>query len=384
MQQKTKIRILHVFHSFNMGGLENGVVNLINRSDPDIFDHQICCLSITGTAESRLEKKVPIFEMNKCDGHDWKMMYRLFKLMKDQKPHIVHTRNWGSVDAIIPAKLAGVSIVIHSEHGWNNDDPRGKNIKRRIARKFLSYLVDHFIAVSDDIKNWMVQSVGISTKKISVIINGVDTKKFHKGDKVSVKSAFGFSSNDFIIGTVGRLSPIKNQLILLKAFSKLDHKQKSFRLVLVGDGPEKNRLKELKGKLPWGERIFFLGLRNDINQILQMFDVFVLPSKSEGICNTILEAMASGLPVIATHVGGNPELVVDNLTGFLIPSNDPDILSATLKRYIDGKDGLIIYQGNNARQRAVNKFSLEKMVSGYEKIYTDLTYNKRFSLGKSE
>ena len=352
-----------------MGGLENGVVNLINRSDSNRFEHMICCFSTTGTAEKRLKYKIPVFEMHKKDGNDWGMMLRLFKLMKQEKPDIVHTRNWGSVDAIVPAKLAGVPHIIHSEHGWNNDDPRGRNIKRRATRKLLSYLIDHFIAVSNDIRNWLVDSVGIKPTKVRVVINGVDIETFKKGDKKKAKKRLGFPENEFIIGTVGRLRPIKNQKILLEAFSKLNHDIHSLSLIIVGEGPERASLTQLKNGLFKGEKIHLLGLRNDIPQILNMFDIFVLPSKSEGICNTILEAMASSLPVVATDVGGNAELVRNGFNGFLIPSNDPDSLTDFIDRYLNTDNELVDYHGKNSRDRAASYFSLDTMVKSYEKIY---------------
>ncbi|MFC1825025.1 glycosyltransferase, partial [Thermodesulfobacteriota bacterium] len=113
MQKRPEIRILNILYVFNIGGLENGLINLINRSDPNIFHHEICCITTTGSAEQRLERSVKIFQMNKRKSNDWQMVCKLLKLIKNRRPHIVHTRNWGTVDGIVAARLANVPYVVH-------------------------------------------------------------------------------------------------------------------------------------------------------------------------------------------------------------------------------------------------------------------------------
>lgn len=377
MSNLRKIKILHVLHSFNMGGLENGVVNLINNSDSDVFSHELCCITRSGNAEKRLKRHIDIYEMHKREGNDWRLIPRLVRLIKERRPDIVHTRNWGAVDAILAAKLAGVSTVIHGEHGWNMDDPRGQNLKRRMVRKLLSGGVDRFVAVSEDIKNWMVNSVGIKGSKVVKILNGVDTDKFCPGNKQDARIKLGFLNDEVIIGTVGRLDPVKDQGLLLRAFARLNHGQKNLRLVLVGDGPERKGLESLRDTLPCRDRIVFLGERHDIDNVLQILDIFVLPSRSEGISNTILEAMATGLPVIATAVGGNPELVQDGHTGLLIPPDNCDALANALNFYIEQYPHMILIHGSNARDRAVRDFSLDRMVKEYEVLYIKLAKERR-------
>lgn len=370
-----KIKILHILHSFNMGGLENGVVNLLNNSDQDMFEYEICCVTKSGRAALRLKKRIPIYEMHKREGNDWRLIPKLARLMKNIKPNIVHTRNWGTVDGIVAARLARVRAVVHGEHGWNMDDPMGQNIRRRIARKLLSGMVNHFVAVSEDIKQWMIKSIGISNTKVSKILNGVNTDKFYSGDNIGIRNSLGFSSEDIVIGTVGRLDPIKDQSLLLQAFAYLNHDKKNLRLLLVGDGPEKRNLESVKKTLPCSERIVLLGERDDVDKILSAFDLFVLPSRNEGISNTVLEAMATGLPVIATDVGGNPELVKDRDTGLLFPPGDCHALVDALNFYIEQNPHMIEIHGQNARDRAVREFSLKRMVKEYETLYKSLYSN---------
>ena len=377
MSNHSKIKILHVLHSFNMGGLENGVVNLVNNSDQNIFAHEICCVTKSGSAALRLKRRIPIYEMHKRDGNDWSLIPKLVKLIKNVRPDIVHTRNWGTVDSIVAAKLAGVRTVIHGEHGWNMDDPMGQNIRRRLVRKVLSGMVNYFVAVSEDIKQWMINSIGIKNTKVSKILNGVNTDKFCPIDNIGVRNSLGFSSKDIVIGTVGRLDPIKDQRLLLQAFSYLKHEKKNLCLVLVGDGPQKRNLESVKKTLPCGDRVVFLGERDDVDKILSAFDLFVLPSRNEGISNTILEAMATGLPVIATNVGGNPELVKHGHSGLLFPPGDCHALVDALNFYIEQNPYMIEIHGRNARERAIRDFSLQRMVKQYETLYQSFCFNRQ-------
>jgi len=362
------VKILHVFHSFNMGGLENGVVNLVNRLDTARFQHEICCLSILGIAAGRLERPTPIFEMHKRDGNDWRMVLNLIKLMRARHPDIVHTRNWGGVDGIIAAKAAGISRIIHGEHGWNLDDPRGRNPRRRRIRRLLSPWVKRVVAVSADIQNWLIQDVGIREDKVSLIPNGVDTDKFRPGDPVELKRALGFSTSDRVIGCVGRFDPVKNHPLLIKAFSRLKH-DLPIHLVLLGDGPEKHHLEDLRDSLLCRDRIHFVGQRENVAELLRIMDIFVLPSRSEGICNALLEAMASGIPIIATAVGGNIELVQDGHTGLLVSSEDEDSMVHALNLYLEDASGLSARVGQNARRKAEQDYSLRHMIQSYESLY---------------
>ena len=368
----SRIKVLHVFHSFNMGGLENGVVNLINQSNAGRFQHEVCCLSTTGVAEKRLEGDVPLFEMHKREGNDWRMVLRLIRLIKSRRPHIVHTRNWGGVDAIVVAMVAGVPTIIHGEHGWNLDDPRGQNSRRRRIRRFLAPLVSHFITVSADIQNWLTRDVGIKKEKIGVILNGVDTDKFCPGEQADLKRALGFSTSDCIVGCVGRFDPVKNHQLLIKAFARLNHEQHPLCLFFIGDGPERGSLAALRDTLPCRDRIHFLGRRDDVADILHAMDIFVLPSRSEGVCNALLEAMATGLPIVATAVGGNTELIQDGATGLLVPSDDEDALVHALTMFLEDVSGMRGQIGMNARKRSEEVFSLRRMVKAYESLYLSL------------
>ena len=371
MVQVKKIKILHILHSFDIGGLENGVVNLINRTY-EIFYHEICCITRSGKTESRLNQSIKIHELHKKEGNDWRFIPRLIKVIKSAKPDIVHTRNWGTVDGIIAAKLSGVRSVIHGEHGWNMCDPQGENRRRLLMRRILSPGVNRFITVSEDIRKWLCLSAGIKTKKIMKIMNGVDTDRFFPKQPDEIRAKYGLR-DEIVIGIVGRLDPIKRHDLLFQAFSKLEHKDYKLKLIVVGDGPERPKLEILRKELPYTEHIKLFGERNNVNEIYNLMDIFVLPSQNEGISNTILEAMASGLPVIATSVGGNPELVTHKKTGMLIQPDSLEAIRDSINFYLEHPDIREVH-GTNARLDAVKRFSLRRMVREYEELYKTLYY----------
>ncbi|MCP4672185.1 MAG: glycosyltransferase [Desulfobacula sp.] len=363
------IKVLHIIDSFNVGGLENGLINIINSSQGVSLENEICCIRKSGSSEKRLNSPVPVFEMDKKQGNDPKLIFRLCKLIKKRKPDIVHTRNWGTVDGILAAKLAGVKTIIHGEHGWDIGDPNGMNIKRRIARGLLSFVIKKFVAVSDDIAQWLVKSCHVSPKKVQVIINGVDTDKFDYRTKPDdLKQKLGIDGK-IVFGTVSRLDPIKQIDILIRAISSI--KNQNCCVLVAGAGKERKNLEILAERYGVSREILFLGAIDRVDRIYNLMDVFLLISENEGISNTILEAMASGLPIIATRVGGNPELVNDMENGLLIEPKDVNAVVNALEFYIDHSDRRMKFS-KMSRKKAVNHFALKKMVRNYVNLYKRL------------
>jgi sugar transferase (PEP-CTERM/EpsH1 system associated) len=371
-----KIRILHILHSLQVGGLENGVINLINNLDPDRFEHTLCCITTSGLMADRIVHPVEIIALGKGGGGDYLLPFKLARVITRIKPNIVHTRNWGTIDGVVAARLAGVHRVVHGEHGREAADPTGTNRRRLLMRKFLHPLVSGFVTVSADLKQWLVNNVGVPEEKVVQIINGVDTDRFMPvADKASAKTAMGLPPDSFVMGTVGRLDPVKNQQTLIRAFAGLitnktneTRKTNKTKLLIVGSGPEESNLRKLTHDLGIVDRISFMGERKDIPELLRAMDLFVLPSMAEGISNTILEAMASGLPVVATNVGGNVELVVDGETGAIFGSGDYVHLSALLSEYATAPK-IMAAQGRSARKRVEERFSLSRMMREYERLY---------------
>jgi len=362
------IQILNVVHSLDIGGMENGLVNLINRTDPNVFVHDVCCLSHSGRFAKRiLRDDCEIFSLDKKEGNDISLPYKLWRALKGKKYDIIHTRNWSTFDAILPGKLLNNSRIVHSEHGTGFSG----DIRRRIiARRMLDVCISRYVTVSKSLHDWLCKDVGIKENKIQVISNGVDAERFCPG--VSVKRALlSIPSHYTVIGFVGRLDRIKNLPLLITAFSWLLRDFPNLCLLIVGDGPEEPRLRSMVSELGLSEKVRFLGPQNDVVPYLRLMNLFVLPSQLEGMSNTILEAMSVGLSVVAFRVGGNTEIVDHCRTGILVDDQTPEALSKAISFYLKKPD-TNSQHGKTGRKRVLNEFSISKMVSGYETLYANL------------
>ena len=365
--------IAHVIYQLSVGGLENGIVNLINRLEPGLYRHAVVCLSDYSAFRNRIKRDdVEIVALHKQPGKDPAMYYRLLETLRRMRPSIVHTRNLPTLEAQVVAAVAGVRTRIHGEHGRDVFDLDGSSRKYNLLRKAIRPLVTHYVAVSEDLRDWLVRVVGVDPGRVTRICNGVDAEKFHPRVTRSMLGPLGFADPDsFIVGTVGRMAAVKDQTTLARAFvscvSRNPTAARRMRLVLVGEGPLRAECAELVSAAGLTDRVWMPGERDDVAEVLRMLDVFVLPSIAEGISNTILEAMATGLPVVATRVGGNPELV-DERTGMLVPSSDPDAMAEALTSYCDDSQKTACH-GKAARRRVEDEFSLTRMVSEYARVY---------------
>jgi len=367
--------IAHVIFSLGVGGLENGVVNLINTMPEENYRHAIICIKNATDFRQRIKKQnVAIYELHKQEGHDFGAYFRMYRLLKQIKPAIVHTRNLAAIEYQVPAWLAGVKHRIHGEHGWDVFDPEGNNKKYQQLRRFLSPLIDKFIPLSLHLEDYLRDKVGIKPDKIVRICNGVDTEKFYP---VSQKTPLPgcdlpFSSEFIYIGSVGRMHGVKDQLTLVRAFIRLLEKQPELkanvRLIIIGDGPLREQAIHLLESKGVAELAWLPGQRNDIAEIMRRLDIFVLPSKAEGISNTILEAMATGLPVVATRVGGNPELIDDEETGRLVEKENNDDMAEALLDYV-GNPEKRQRHGANGLEKVRRRYALDVMVSNYLAVY---------------
>ncbi len=364
-----KIRLMHLIHELGTGGAENGIINIVNHIDHTRFKTSICAFAGGGSQTERVDmSRTDLAELNKHPGNDFTLPIRLCRLFRKWKPHIVHTHAWGTLcEGAIGAKLARVPVIIHGEHGTIQDRQRNIPIQR-----FFWNLTDQILSVSHAHRDRLAKTINYPSDKIEVIINGVDTVCFSAQKKnESIRKELGIDNKDIVIGTVGRLVPVKNHSMLIEAFAIISRRYSNIKLVLVGDGPLKSELIKLSDSLEISSNVVFTGRRDDIPEILRCMDIFVLSSHSEGMSNTILEAMSSGLPVIATDVGGNPSLVDKDITGLLVESEKPGSLAELLSRLIDCPE-LRIKMGNAGRKRVEQKFSLQAMVKNYENLYMKL------------
>jgi sugar transferase (PEP-CTERM/EpsH1 system associated) len=367
--------IVHVLYRLQVGGLENGVVNLVNQLPADRYRHAIVCLTESTEFRNRIQRDdVAVYEMHKNPGQDlgnWKRLYRLFRKIH---PTVVHTRNIGCIEAQVPAWLAGVPCRVHGEHGWDISDPNGNNRKYQWLRRLLSPLVHRFIALSKELENYLLRRAHINANKVSRIYNGVDNRRFHPGESDALPQGFA-DSDSIVFGTVGRMHGVKDQVNLCRAFVQLCQKQANLaprlRLVMVGDGPLQQTCAQLLAEADLTGQAWLAGNQDKVANIMRAFDVFVLPSQAEGISNTILEAMACGLPVIATDVGGNGELVDVGHTGTLVPANDPQALAEAMAIYANDPQ-MRQQQGENGCGRITERFSMAQMLAAYGGVYEQL------------
>lgn len=366
--------VAHVIHRLGVGGLENGLVNLINHMPPERYRHAIVCMTDYTDFRLRIQRSdVACYALHKKLGQDPAVNVRLWRLLKSIRPQIVHTRNIGTLEGALPAFLAGTRRI-HGEHGRDVSDIDGSNRKYIYLRKAVGPLVNRFVTVSRDLQRWLNDTVGIASKKIVQIYNGVDMQRFHPamGRRERLPEAGFAAENHIVIGTVGRMQGEKDPLTLVRSFAELLQRvpngKDRLRLVLIGDGPLRKTIEGAIEDAGIGDITWLAGERKDIPALLRALDIFVLPSLGEGISNTILEAMASGLPVVATRVGGNTELVTDGETGQIVPPADATAMAAALAKYSENTL-LMRRHGQAGRARVEREFSMEAMVSGYLALY---------------
>jgi sugar transferase (PEP-CTERM/EpsH1 system associated) len=361
-------RITHVLHSLAVGGTENGVVNLITALRGD-FEHTVIAMTETGPLASRLPADVQIHQLGKRVGLEGRTFLRLVRLLRRLRPDVVHSRNWAAFDAVPAARVAGVPMIVHGEHGREAADPHGLNARRRRLRRVLGPLVDRFVTVSVDLGRWLIDVVGIPERKVITIHNGVDTERFSDQERERGRAALGVEDGVPVIGAVGRLDPVKDHAQLIDAFGMIARERPRALLAIVGEGPTRRELERRIAACGLDARVRLLGTRADVPLILKGFDVFVLPSIAEGMSNTILEAMATGLPIVATRVGGTPELIEDGTHGRLVPAGDSGALAEALAVYLDDPV-LRALHGKASRQRAIGEFDLERMAAEYRALYS--------------
>jgi sugar transferase (PEP-CTERM/EpsH1 system associated) len=371
--------VAHIIYALSTGGLENGLVNIINRSPPERYRHVIICLTTADDFAHRITAPdVQVIELHKREGHDFQCYARLRRLLQELRPAIIHSRNMAALESqLCSLGLPGIKRV-HGEHGREVNDLDGSNWKYLLFRKFMRFFIHRYIAVSKDLESWLKARVGVRESRVTQIYNGVDHSRFapETVKPLALLPAQWQSLDGILVaGTVGRLTPVKDQQLLLRAVAHLRESDpdlsERLRLIIVGDGPLYPQLNELIEQLALRDSVWMAGDRQDVPDLLQAMDVFVLPSLGEGISNTVLEAMASGLPVIATAVGGNVELVEQDFNGSLIPTGDHVALAVALAALLKNDEDRT-RQGENARQRVCHRFDWDRTVDAYLHVYDEL------------
>lgn len=369
MGQKT--HICHLVYSFNIGGLERVIVNCINNLDESLFEHTIIALTDVGEFINEIESPVSHYSLGKKAGKDLSVYPKLLRLLKDINPDVLHTYNLATIEYQWVGFLARVPLRIHAEHGRDSYDPNGDVKKYQIIRKVCNPIIHRFIAVSGELRHWLVSVVGIPQTKVLLLPNGIDITAFHPDytPRVSFKSF----KNKFVFGHVARMHSIKNQKFMLRAFCIACKESLAFAdncvLVLVGDGPEITELRSyVDSEESLRSRVFFEGSRSNVRDYYSLFDVFLMSSIAEGVPMTLLESMAMSTTHLVTRVGGITEVAENDVTGILVDSGDFKSYSHALVDLFE-QDNKREEMATNSRNQVVNNYNQKEIMSHYTKLY---------------
>jgi sugar transferase (PEP-CTERM/EpsH1 system associated) len=372
--------VVHLIYRLDFGGLETLLVDCINHMPPERYRHAIVCLTdYTAFADKITRPGVELYALHKQPGLGLGIHLTLFKLLRRLRPAILHTYNFACAEYAVPAWVAGVPVRIHAEHGRDASDPQGLNRKHNGLRRALAPFIDRYVPVSQDLARWLRNVVGIPAPKLELIMNGVDTLRYAPHLPAAATPWSGAAETPFVIGTVGRLQDVKDQATLIQAFALLcarfPQRRAGLRLAIVGDGPLRARLAQTAEQAGVADLVWFPGARNDIPDLMRSFDVFALSSIAEGTPVTLLEAMACARPVVATAVGGIPEVVQDGVNGALAPAANPQALADALARYVEDP-ALVALHGAAARDKIERHYSVAAMVGAYAALYGQLCNSK--------
>jgi sugar transferase (PEP-CTERM/EpsH1 system associated) len=368
--------VVHVVYSFSVGGLENVIVQLINRLPKDKFAHVVLSLTSIGDIKDRVQDQaVRYVALHKPQGHAVSLYPRIWSVLREIRPDVLHSCNLAALEVTPVAWLAGIPLRVHAEHGWDAHDPDGQNRKYRWIRRLYQPFVSQYVAVSADISRYLLEAVGISRAKVVQVENGVDTDAFRPTlqSGVNIPGCPFDPAESWLVGTIGRMQTVKNQPLLARAFVRVlqQHPEaaRKMRLVMVGDGALRPHVESILEEAGVKNLAWLAGTRNDVDKILPHLKCFVLPSVAEGTSCTLQEAMACGVPAVATDVGGNPGLVLDGRNGYLVPSqNVAEMASAIWKLY--SQPELAARFGAESRLRAEQNYGMDAMVARYEKLFS--------------
>ena len=355
--------------------MEFGILKLMAGLGDEFFEHRLCT---TRKFDSDFVQAYALQDLLSVAGTSRKglqfPLFRLRSIFRQFQPHVVHTRNWGAIEAIPAARLAGVPVIIHSEHGYEVENLAGLPRRQRAFRRIAYGMTDCIFTVTRELRDFHARQALVRPERIDIIYNGVDTQRFspNSESRSRVRKELGISDDCFVAGSVGRIVPIKDYPGFLLAAERLLQSGINLHVLLVGKGPELESIEQQVQNSPRLVRsVTLVGASDRVPEILNAMDVFVLPSLGEGMSNTLLEAMSCGLPVLASRTGGNPEVVVDRESGWLFAPGNSDDLADQLE-YLAASLETRRQLGKNARERAVQLFSLNGMMQRYRSLYVEL------------
>ncbi|MGI8992324.1 MAG: glycosyltransferase [Bryobacteraceae bacterium] len=379
-----RTRVLHVVPELIPYGLENIVGYLARGTDRKRFEPAVVSLyDADGGLEGLLKQSdVPTFHLHKRRGFDWRMFPRFARVSREFRPHVLHTHNYVLRYTYPAALWQRVPVQVHTVHNVAHMevDRAGRALQRIAFRRGVVP-----VAIAREVAATIRQVYGIDEG--ALIPYGIPVRDYRRGPASGGewRKREGFGEDELLCLCVGRLAPQKDHANLLNAFAAGPASHPRARLLLAGDGPLRAAIEEQAAALGLGGRVRFLGRRTDMPDVLSAVDLFVMASRWEGSPLSVMEAMAAGVPVIATSVGGLPELVEDGVSGLLVPPGDSATLASAIRRLLDNA-GERASMGRFAATRAQERFDCPVMVRAYERLYEKLlrTASSRLRLGKND
>lgn len=360
------LKLAHLLQGLEIGGLEIMVVHLLEGLDQRRFQSQVIGYDSLGPLAYRLGMSgIPAFLLKRRQGVDTRYILRLARHLAAIQPHILHLHNpTAFFYGTLAGRLARVPCIVYTEHGRDLASSKcNKYLHRMLWR-----LVDRIVVVSESSRA-LLQAEGVPGERIATIHNGIDAAKFLIGeDRWGMRARLGLGREQPLIGIVARLDAIKNHASLLRAMPRVVQAHPDAELLIIGDGPLRANLERQTAELDLGRNVRFLGMRDDVPELLAALDVVVLCSLSEGLSLTLLEESAAGNPMVATDVGGNPEIIADGKTGLLVPVGDDTALADAINRLLADPERAHAI-GQAARLQFMREFTLARMVSRYVEVY---------------
>jgi glycosyltransferase involved in cell wall biosynthesis len=352
--------------SLSPGGTERLVIEIV-RALKGRFASSVCCLDEPGSWAAELEAiGVPVVALSRAPGFHPGLSARLARVMRQRGVDVLHCHHYTPyVYGLLAAMMVPSAKLVFTEHGRLSDHPPSR--KRRLVNPLLSRWPAKLCAVSADLKRHMVAE-GFPAGRLDVLYNGIDPgSRPTPAQRDAARRQLGLGGQAFVIGTAGRLDPVKNLPRLLQAHAMLRSRMPDARTVIVGDGPERAALEAEAAALGITDAVVFAGYRQDVRALMAAFDIYINCSLYEGVSLTVLEAMAAALPVVATRVGGNPEVVIDGETGLLVPGRAEALADAVASLARDPQRRRVM--GDAGRWRVKRHFSIDRMVAEYASAY---------------
>lgn len=364
----TRLRILHVVFSLDPGGMENGVVNVAGRLDPEVFEVHVSCLERSGAFAERLPEPANVHALGKArPGFSWKTVGDLGRVIGRVRPHLLHSHNFGPLVYSSLATWGGWRTpILQGEHGQLTGEFA---TPRRLRQRRLLYRCCRKVhTVSEGLRDHLI-SHGLPKDKMVAVVNGVDLDRFHPRQKEAVRRELGWPEDGIWLGMVGRLCRNKRHAVLFEAFERLAERHPRLRLVIVGGtGPDEREILEQVRVHPYSPRILLAGQQNDPVPWYQAMDLLVVPSVVEGLTNVVLEAMACGVSALGHEVCGNAEVIHSGEDGVVADLKTSAGLQAELENLLQTPQK-ILAMGAAARRKMENRFSLDRMTDDYARLY---------------